>query len=202
MVKNYLNYLIYTDYYRVTAKTFNMKTKIKTIINYNISAGFRVVYAYRKYKDSSEKHKLNRIFWKSFYKHIMEKYGVEFPIQVECGSGLIIYHPNGIVIHPNAIFGSNCSILQQVTIGNSKKDRNIVAHFGNRCMLGAGSKIIGPINVGDDVSIGAGSVVTCSFSNNVSVGGVPARVLDNKHTPVLYNINYKTYEEWKSGKEI
>ena len=69
-------------------------------------------------------------------------------------------------------------------------------------MLGAGSKIIGPINVGDDVSIGAGSVVTCSFSNNVSVGGVPARVLDNKHTPVLYNINYKTYEEWKSGKEI
>lgn len=76
------------------------------------------------------------------------KFGIEISYKSNIGAGFKIAHGNGIVIHPNVVIGKNCSILQQVTIGNNiRKSRNDVAVIGNEVYIGAGAKIIGPVKL-------------------------------------------------------
>lgn len=70
--------------------------------------------------------------------------------------GLLIPHPNGIVIHPGARIGCNCLIFQQVTIGATTKG---IPTIGGHVDIGAGAKIIGPVTIGDHARIGANAVV-------------------------------------------
>lgn len=82
---------------------------------------------------------------------------------------------NGIVIHPTAKIGANCTIHQQVTIGTNKN--NVSAEIGNNVFIGAGAKIIGEIKIGDNVKIGANSVVLCDVPSNCTAVGCPARII-------------------------
>ena len=82
--------------------------------------------------------------------------GADIPINASIGGGLLIPHPNGIVIHPNARIGCNCLIFQQVTIGATSKG---IPTIGGHVDIGAGAKIIGPVFIGDHVQIGANAVV-------------------------------------------
>ena len=85
--------------------------------------------------------------------------------------GVRISHGFGIVIHPNAVIGSNC------TIGNNEsKSRNQVAELGDNVSLGAGTKVIGPIKIGNNVITGANSVIVADIPDNVIVAGVLAKV--------------------------
>ncbi len=72
-------------------------------------------------------------------------------------------HPNGIVINSGARIGPNCLIFQQVTIGASQKG---VPTIGGHVDIGAGAKIIGPIELGDHARIGALALVV----NDVAPG--------------------------------
>lgn len=102
--------------------------------------------------------------------------GAEIPINGDFGGGLLIPHPNGIVIHPGSSVGVNCLIHQQVTIGvnrNSNKPPVIGGHVD----IGAGAKIIGDIVVGDHALIGANAVVVKDVEPYAVVGGVPAKVI-------------------------
>jgi len=112
--------------------------------------------------------------------------GADIPINCQLGGGLLIPHPNGIVIHPHASIGVNCLIHQQVTIGvkrGSVQPPIIGAHVD----IGAGAKIIGNICIGDDVLIGANAVVVKDVEANAIAAGIPARVIgftqdkDNNH---------------------
>ena len=103
------------------------------------------------------------------------KFGIEISYKSDIGEGFHIAHGNGIVVHPNAVIGKQCSILQQVTIGNNvAKSRNEVATIGDYVFIGAGAKIIGSVKIGDHVVIGANSVVTKDVESNTVVAGVPA----------------------------
>jgi serine O-acetyltransferase len=84
--------------------------------------------------------------------------GADIPLNCQIGGGLLIPHPNGIVIHPGAKIGVNCLIFQQVTIGSraSKGVPNIAGHVD----IGAGAKILGPITIGAHARIGANAVIT------------------------------------------
>ena len=82
--------------------------------------------------------------------------GADIPINAAIGGGLLIPHPNGIVIHPHAKIGCNCLIFQQVTIGATSKG---IPTIGGHVDIGAGAKIIGPVHVGDHARIGANAVV-------------------------------------------
>ena len=88
-------------------------------------------------------------------------------------------HLNGIYIHPNAIIGENCTILQQVTIGANEHriDYKSAPRIGNRVYIGAGAKIIGDVVIGNDVRIGANAVVTKSVPAGKTVVGYN-RILD------------------------
>lgn len=104
--------------------------------------------------------------------------GADIPLTSKIGGGLLIPHPNGIVIHPDSVIGVNCLIHQQVTIG-VKRDSNQPPTLGNHVDIGAGAKIIGPITVGDDVLIGANSVVVKDVSARLIVAGIPAKAIGN-----------------------
>ena len=102
--------------------------------------------------------------------------GAEIPLNARIGGGLLIPHPNGIVIHPDAAIGNNCLIFQQVTLGTR---HNGVPVIGNHVDIGAGAKILGGVIVGDHARLGANAVVVADVPANCSAIGIPAVVRPN-----------------------
>lgn len=107
--------------------------------------------------------------------------GADIPLNNMISGGLLIPHPNGIVIHPNAHIGINCLIHQQVTIGIKRGDGNPPV-IGNHVDIGAGAKIIGDITIGDYALIGANAVVTKDVIPYAVMAGVPAKVIGYTNT--------------------
>lgn len=100
--------------------------------------------------------------------------GADIPLNSRIGGGLLIPHPNGIVIHPGVRIGPNCLLFQQVTIGHAKDG---VPTLGGHVDVGAGAKLLGPITIGDHAIIGANAVVTVDVPAGATAVGVPARIL-------------------------
>jgi len=101
--------------------------------------------------------------------------GADIPLNSRIGGGLLIPHPNGIVVHPSASIGPNCLLFQQVTIGMGTGDG--VPTLGGHVDVGAGAKIIGEINIGDHAKVGANSVVLSDVPAGSTAVGIPARIL-------------------------
>ncbi len=100
--------------------------------------------------------------------------GAEIPLNCNIGGGLLINHPNGIVIHPEARIGANCLIMQQVTVGT--RDKTGVPDIGGHVDIGAGAKILGPVRIGDHAKIGANAVVVSDVPSGAVATGVPAKI--------------------------
>jgi len=107
--------------------------------------------------------------------------GADLAWQASVGEGLVLYHPSGVVIGPNAKIGSGCEIQQGVTVGGmGGRRRDVVEEspvIGNGVCLGTGAKVLGGINVGNHAKIGANAVVIRDVPENATAVGVPARVL-------------------------
>ena len=100
--------------------------------------------------------------------------GADIPLGCCIGGGLLLPHPNGVVVHGDATLGPNCLLFQQVTIG---ADDTGFPTIGGNVDIGAGAKVIGAIRVGDRVLIGANAVVICDVPGGATAVGVPARIL-------------------------
>ena len=100
--------------------------------------------------------------------------GADIPINSVIGGGLMIPHPNGIVINPGAVIGPNCLIMQQVTIGTGHGG---VARIGGHVDIGAGAKILGAVMLGDHAQIGANAVVTKDVPAGAVAVGIPAKIV-------------------------
>ena len=86
--------------------------------------------------------------------------------------GLRIPHLNGIVISPVSKIGEDCVIFHQVTLGvNGRKSLDRGPVLGDRVSVGAGAKIIGPVCIGNDVTIGANAVVSKNVPEGSTVVG-------------------------------
>jgi serine O-acetyltransferase len=101
----------------------------------------------------------------------------EIDLNAPIGGGLLIPHPNGIVIHPDVEIGPNCLIFQQVTLGQG---RGGVPRLGGHVDIGAGAKVLGPVSVGDHAVIGANAVVLCDVPSGMMAVGVPARIVPRR----------------------
>jgi len=101
--------------------------------------------------------------------------GADVPLNAKIGGGIIMTHPNGVVIHPDARVGVNCLILQQVTIGVGSKEGLPV--IGGHVDIGAGAKILGGITIGNHAKIGANSVVLEDIPAGATAVGIPAKVI-------------------------
>ncbi|MGA2564253.1 MAG: serine acetyltransferase [Steroidobacteraceae bacterium] len=99
--------------------------------------------------------------------------GADIPLGTKIGGGILLAHPNGVVIHPRAIIGPNCLIFQQVTIGTGNNDG--VPKVGGHVDIGAGAKLLGNIIIGDHAKIGANAVVLNDVPAFATAVGVPAR---------------------------
>jgi serine O-acetyltransferase len=100
--------------------------------------------------------------------------GADVPLGSRIGGGLMLPHPNGVVIHPGARLGPNCLLFQQVTIGTGSKPGLPV--LGGHVEVGPGAKILGGVRLGDHVLVGANAVVVCDVPAGSLAVGVPAVV--------------------------
>ncbi len=118
------------------------------------------------------------LLYRALYRRARTVYGIELPFTVELGRRVIIEHQGAIVIHGECKIGDDCVIRQGVTLGvKGVKTPNDAPVLGSRVDIGAGAKIVGNISLGDDVIVGANSVVTKDVPNSVTVVGIPARPL-------------------------
>ena len=101
--------------------------------------------------------------------------GADIPINTQIAGGLLIPHPNGIVMHADVKIGSNCLIFQQVTIGSKDDSRPPI--IGGHVDIGAGAKVLGEINVSNHAKIGANAVVLIDVPEGRSAVGVPAKIV-------------------------
>ena len=100
------------------------------------------------------------------------------------GRGIFLDHATGLVVGETAVIDDDVSILHGVTLGGTGKeheDRHPKIRHG--VMIGAGAKILGNIEVGHCARIAAGSVVIKPVPNNVTVAGVPAKVVGEAGCP-------------------
>lgn len=106
--------------------------------------------------------------------------GIEIHPGAEIGRRLVIDHGVGVVIGETAIVGDDCVIFHGVTLGGTKFDK-VKRHptVGNRVLIGAGAKILGPITLEDDCRVGANSVVIKSVDKSDVVSGIPAKSIKN-----------------------
>jgi serine O-acetyltransferase len=102
--------------------------------------------------------------------------GIEIHPGARIGHRFFIDHGMGVVIGETAEIGDDVLLYQGVTLGgtgNEKGKRHPT--LGNRVVVGAGAKVLGGTRIGDDVKIGAGTVVVRPVPDNSTVVGIPGR---------------------------
>lgn len=107
--------------------------------------------------------------------------GIEIHPGAQIGRGLFVDHGSGVVIGETAVIGDNCTIYQGATLGGTGKDCG-KRHptLGNNVMVGAGAKVLGPINIGNNTKIAAGAVVLKDVPEGCTAVGIPARNIHKK----------------------
>ncbi len=119
---------------------------------------------------------------------ISNSFAVDIHPAAKIGYGLMLDHATGIVIGETSVIGNNVSIMQSVTLGGTGKDTgDRHPKIADGVLIGAGSKILGNITIGEGAQVCAGSVVLKDVPPHSSVAGVPATVVGkpNEDMPSL-----------------
>lgn len=107
--------------------------------------------------------------------------GIEIHPAAKIGERFFIDHGMGVVIGETAEIGDDCTLYHGVTLGGtswSKGKRHPT--LGNGVVVGAGAKVLGPIEIGDNARIGSNAVVVKSVSEGKTVVGIPGREVERK----------------------
>lgn len=127
---------------------------------------------------------------------------IEIHPGAQLGHGILIDHGSGVVIGETAVVGDNCTIYQGVTlggVGTQKGKRHPT--LGNNVMVGAGAKILGAFEVGDNCSIAANAVLLKPLENNMTAVGIPARPIKKDGIVIPRQKETMTLEEYQQMKE-
>ncbi|KPI53881.1 serine acetyltransferase [Clostridioides difficile] len=122
--------------------------------------------------------------------------GIEIHPGAKMGEGILIDHGMGVVIGETAEVGNRVTIYQGATLGATGKDTG-KRHptVGDDVLIGAGTKILGPLNIGSNSKIGANSVVVKDVPNGATVVGIPAKIVKIRNLePVKKNKKEVSYE--------
>jgi serine O-acetyltransferase len=138
--------------------------------------GFHAIQTYRLAHWLWEKHR------KDFALYLQSRSSAVFQTDIhpaaKIGRGIFLDHATGLVVGETAVIDDDVSLLHGVTLGgtgNENGDRHPKIRRG--VLIGAGAKILGNIEIGHCARVAAGSVVIKPVPNNVTVAGVPARVV-------------------------
>lgn len=102
--------------------------------------------------------------------------GISIPAEADIGKGLRIHHFGGVIFHSKVRMGENCTLYQGVTVGD-KGGWGVPPRIGRNVLIGAGAKVLGEIELGDGVIVGANAVVVSSVPAGAVVAGIPAKVV-------------------------
>lgn len=104
--------------------------------------------------------------------------GIEIHPAVRVGKGFFIDHGMGVVIGETTEIGDNVTLYQGVTLGGvSLKKEKRHPTLRDNVVVGAGAKVLGPFEVGENSRIGANSVVVKAVPPNSTVVGIPGRIV-------------------------
>lgn len=126
-----------------------------------------------------------------WYSRTYSKISLELGFSIGCdvfGYGLVIPHYGTIVVNGGVRAGNYCVLHTSTCIGGAHKT------IGDGLYLGSGAKIMGDVNLGDGVSVAAGSLVNKSFGNHVLIAGMPGKVVKDNY-PIWYKRDGLKYEE-------
>jgi len=134
-------------------------------------------------------HRLSHFFWNMgfrwlgrFCSHVGRWLtGIEIHPGASIGRRFFIDHGMGVVIGETAVIGDDCTLYHGVTLGGTSWDkgkRHPTLHNG--VVVGAGAKVLGPIEIGEGARIGSNSVVVKPVPAGATVVGIPAHVIDSK----------------------
>lgn len=109
---------------------------------------------------------------------VSEVFAIDIHPAVPIGTGVFIDHGTGIVVGETAVIGNDVSILQEVTLGGTGKERgDRHPKVRDGVLLAAGAKVLGNIEIGRNAKVGAGSVVLHDVPPCATVAGVPAKIV-------------------------
>lgn len=123
---------------------------------------------------------------------------IEIHPGAQLGHGILIDHGAGVVIGETAVVGDHCTIYQGVTlggVGTQKGKRHPT--LGSHVMVGAGAKILGAFEVGDNCHIAANAVLLKPLEDNVTAVGIPARPIKKDGVSLPKDDQGLTLEEYR-----
>lgn len=134
-------------------------------------------------------HRLSHYFWQREFKWLgrftshLGRWltGIEIHPGAQIGRRFFIDHGMGVVIGETAVIGDDCTLYHSVTLGGTswnKGKRHPTLHNG--VVIGAGAKVLGPIEIGEGARVGSNSVVLKSVPAGETVVGIPAHLVDSK----------------------
>lgn len=150
-------------------------------------------------------HKLWRARWywlARFISHLARWLtGIEIHPGAQIGRRFFIDHGMGVVVGETAVIGNDCTLYHGVTLGGTTW-KKVKRHptLGNNVVVGAGAKVLGPIEVGDYARIGSNSVVVKDVPDHATVVGIPGRVLEEKTEPEKHE-EFDAYGQPRESKD-
>ncbi len=134
-------------------------------------------------------HRLNHRLWNAGWKwlaRILSHFvrwltGIEIHPGATIGRRFFIDHGMGVVIGETAVIGDDCTLYHGVTLGGTSWNKG-KRHptLGDNVVVGAGAKVLGPINIGNGARIGSNAVVVKEVPEGATVVGIPGRVVSRK----------------------
>ena len=169
--------LIKSDLFRY-AGTTTSKEFIKTYVK---EAGFRFSMVFRLVNAGGALKLLGVILWK-----LRNHQQIQILRKTKIGYGLYISHGGPVVVNPSTVIGNKCNLSQFVTIGSNEGKAAVI---GANVYSGPNTCIVEDVCIGDNATIGAGSVVTKDIPSNATAAGNYAKVLNfNKPGRYIQNI--------------
>lgn len=139
-------------------------------------------------------HRLTHFLWRRGFKFLARLLshlsrlltGIEIHPGAKIGRRFFIDHGAGVVIGETTEVGDDVLLYQGVVLGGTtlRKGKRHPT-LGNKVVLGAGAIALGPITISDGARIGAGSVVIKSVPPGATVVGIPGKIVEDRHEPIV-----------------
>ncbi|EHG12268.1 serine O-acetyltransferase [Streptococcus intermedius] len=157
-------------------------------------------------------HRISHFLWKHGCKFLARMHSqfwrfwtqIEIHPGAKIASGVFIDHGSGLVIGETAVVEKGVMLYHGVTLGGTGKEagkRHPTVRQG--ALISAHAQLIGPIEIGENAKVGAGAVVVADVPSDVTVVGIPAKIVrvhGQKDTPTIKNLEEIREESYYSSK--
>ena len=180
MIKDIRDYKYYLNRDRIALGVKRKKPRFIGDEIWKFERLLRKLEYYSNCKSNNYFYKIYILYLRYVYRNKSIKLGFSIGINV-FGPGLSIAHRGTIVVNGNTKVGENCRIHVCTNIGTKAGFNDKAPIIGDNVYIAPGVKIFGDIKIGNNIAIGANSVVNKSFEeSNITIAGIPAKIINRK----------------------